>query len=389
MKIFFVTNLRLPNERGVSYGVVVMCRALAAAGAEVELVAPQCRPVSQITGDIWQYHQIDPGLFKLTRLPHLELPLPHLQYALMAWSFSFLAFFYLLRSRAKFVHVFNDAKELLFLLKLSGWWYRPKIVYEVHMLPVGWYDRFLERLAIGRVNLILVTTHHFAEFYKDKTLVFPNGIDLNEFDYLTPIASLRRELKLPAAGFLVGYSGRFTTMGMEKGIPELIKAVAKLIKKYPDLFLVCVGGTVEQIEKYQLDAKASKLPAKRAIFIGDVTRKTLYRYMRAFDICAMPFPNLPHYAVNMSPLKMFEYMAAKKPIIASDLPSIKEVLRDGCNALLVKPGDSGDLAAKIEMLYKNRSLSNYLATSAFREVKIKYQWVDRGAEEIRYLENTK
>jgi glycosyltransferase involved in cell wall biosynthesis len=84
---------------------------------------------------------------------------------------------------------------------------------------------------------------------------------------------------------------------------------------------------------------------------------------------------------------MFEYMAAKNPIIASNLPSVKEVLIDSFNSLLTKPGDYRNLASKIEILFKQPTLGKKLAEQAFLEVSTKYTWIKRGMAELEFLQN--
>ena len=77
---------------------------------------------------------------------------------------------------------------------------------------------------------------------------------------------------------------------------------------------------------------------------------------------------------------MFEYMSAGVPIVASDLPTIREVLTDHENAILVKPGDSKDLAQGIMELLDDRELVNKLSKKAYEDVK-QYSW-DMRAERI-------
>ncbi|MCL4390420.1 MAG: glycosyltransferase family 4 protein [Patescibacteria group bacterium] len=382
MKIFYVTNLRLPNERGVSFGVVTMCKALSQAGNEVELIAPNQDQPSTMKGEtIWHYHQIDPKTFTLTKLSFWDISVPHLHNLALNWSFGLKVIIYLLKKKAEVVHLFNDTREILFLLKLISWFYHPFVIFELHILPIGRYEKIIEDLAIKRVDLLLVTTNRFAKYYQDhnfekgKILVFPNGIDLSEFDYGTSKKKLRSELNLPQDAFIVGYAGRFVTMGMEKGIPELIIAGKSLKARFPNIQLVCVGGPEEYVARYkQLD--------EGAIFIGNVPRKTLYKYMRAFDVCAMPFPWTEHFAYNMSPLKMFEYMASKNPIIATKLPSFGEILADHKNALLSKPGSWKSIAWNIEELIRDKRLCNKLSGAAFTEVTQKYTWEKRADSEV-------
>jgi glycosyltransferase involved in cell wall biosynthesis len=79
-----------------------------------------------------------------------------------------------------------------------------------------------------------------------------------------------------------------------------------------------------------------------------------------------------------SPLKLFEYLAAGRPIVASDLPALREVLRDGINALLVPADDPAALAASLLRLIQDRPLAARLARTAFDDAAL-YSWDARAA----------
>ncbi len=98
-------------------------------------------------------------------------------------------------------------------------------------------------------------------------------------------------------------------------------------------------------------------------------------YQKACDALLMPFPFTKHYAYYMSPLKMFEYMASKRPIIASDLPSIREILNKN-NSILVQPDDFNDLSDGVDRIIINKELSRRLAEQAFKDVQ-EYSWMKR------------
>ena len=97
------------------------------------------------------------------------------------------------------------------------------------------------------------------------------------------------------------------------------------------------------------------------------------------DALVIPFPDEPHYALYASPLKLFEYMASGRPIIASDLPALREVLNDR-NSLFFKPDNAADLARAVKMLKSSQMLGYHLSQQALADVK-NYTW-DKRAQRI-------
>jgi glycosyltransferase involved in cell wall biosynthesis len=82
------------------------------------------------------------------------------------------------------------------------------------------------------------------------------------------------------------------------------------------------------------------------------------------------------YSLHVSPLKMFEYMASKRPIVASRLPAIEEILTDNQNALLGEPGCPEDIAKNIETALSNTELSTKIASRAYTGVQ-EHTWEKR------------
>ena len=95
------------------------------------------------------------------------------------------------------------------------------------------------------------------------------------------------------------------------------------------------------------------------------------------------FPNRPHYAFYASPLKLFEYMASGRPIIASDLPALREILNDK-NALFFEPGNADDLARAIKMLKQSQALGYHLSQQALSDVK-EYTWDKRALKILDFI----
>jgi glycosyltransferase involved in cell wall biosynthesis len=100
-------------------------------------------------------------------------------------------------------------------------------------------------------------------------------------------------------------------------------------------------------------------------------------------VLALPNPSSAISTLFTSPLKLFEYMAAGRPIVASDLPAIREVLHHDVDALLVAAGDPAALAAGIERVLADPGLARRLAEAALSAVPA-YSW-DRRAERLEAL----
>lgn len=390
-KITYISKLRMPEERGISFANAAECRAFAKLGYDLELVLPDRRQIKNLEGiDFWNYYQVKRNLFRIIKLDCIDLPqIPlvekivyHFRYLVISWSFCASAIIYLIKQKRKAVYVCNDSKEMLFTLAIVKLFYRPLVIYEVHILPGQAYDSFLEAVGLKAVTVLVSTTHRFKRHYlkngfpKNRIIVYPNGINLEDYDYRTPKSVLRKTLGLPVDKIILGFGGRFVTARMEKGIPELIKAAASPILKKHNVFVVCIGGPQEYVDKYKELARSLGIENYCTI-LGHVPPNKLYEYMRSFDICIMPFPWTKHFAFNMSPLKMFEYMASKRPLVATNLPVIKEILTHRVNSYLVKPGDVNSLAKGIREIITNQNLSKKISDQAFKEVKEKYLWKKR------------
>jgi glycosyltransferase involved in cell wall biosynthesis len=123
-----------------------------------------------------------------------------------------------------------------------------------------------------------------------------------------------------------------------------------------------------------LDAARQRgLDTARLTFRDRIAHAEVPTLLRALDVCVMPFPDTPHYRHDMSPLKMFEYMAAGRAILATDLPSVREVLVDGESALLVPPGDAPALARGMCRLLADADLRERLGVRARAEAA-RYSW---------------
>jgi len=212
------------------------------------------------------------------------------------------------------------------------------IVSDWHELSGTWKDRFVAR----RSTLCICTTQHLAQNLiaatgtKKPVEAIYGGVDMSAFA-LPPIP--RSALALPDAATLVGYVGYFTTHGYEKGLRTLIDSMQYV----EDAHVVLVGARGSERDEYAAYAE-QRVPGRFHIVDAQTfTRATAYE--RVMDVLVIPYPDEPHFREYGFPMKTYEYIAAGKPIVYSNLPILMEVLEK--RGVPFSPGDAKDLARAI------------------------------------------
>ena len=197
----------------------------------------------------------------------------------------------------------------------------------------------------------------------------PDGARLDPSRSVTPPRSAEHPV--------VTYAGHLYPW---KGVDILLRAMARL----PAVRGVIVGGHPAERDLGRLQALAGSLGiANRVTFTGFVSRRSVAQFLDKADVLVMPHTATPVSERYASPLKLFEYMAAGKPIVASDLSAVREILRDEENACLVTPGDADALSAGIARVLGDPALAGRVAHRAFDEAAT-YTW-SRRAERIEAL----
>jgi glycosyltransferase involved in cell wall biosynthesis len=258
----------------------------------------------------------------------------------------------------------------------------PGVIIERHSFPkkVSSLTKYMFRLSGG----VVVLTSFIKERLKTinvaekKILVAPDGVDIKAFE--------RPREKLNISGieegdFVYGYIGTLKTMGQEKGVADCLKALKELSKHYK---LLIVGGEPADIEHYRKMSEYLEV-ASQVVFVGKVPHADIPAYTQMCDVLVAPFPESEHYSFFMSPLKIFEYMASKRPIISTTLPSIREVLTDGLNAVLISPSDPSALARAITIFHDKPVFAQSISEKAYRDVTEKYTWNIRAKNIINFL----
>ncbi len=207
----------------------------------------------------------------------------------------------------------------------------------------------------------------------DKIAVWPDAVDLERFEHAPSQAAARDALRLPREGALAVYCGHFYA---EKGVPSLVDA-ARLLRKAT---VQLVGGWPEDIERMR--ERAQGCPTLH--FTGFVDNALVPLHLAAADALVLPNSARFPQARTTSPLKLFEYMAARRPIVATRIAAFAGLLRHGENAWLVAPDSAQALAEGIERVLASPELGERLAAQAWRDVQ-QYTWKRRATGILELL----
>lgn len=406
LRIAYVVDGRMPTEKANGYQSAQMCQAFIEEGCDLTLISPSRKKIVregiQTTTTVEDYYKLRVNLAKC-RLPSLDFI--HLLQERMgladgnilskagsmvtSYSMSVSLWVHLLRHGYDVIYIrsVHTLIALLALMPRSQW---QKVFFEVHTLPQR--PATLKRLlkSLPHIGGIVTVTGHLKRELAEKGIppeavcVAHDAVDLQTFGIDTGKAEARAQLGLPAGATIASFVGKFNTNGSEKGIPEILQSAKHILPDHPDLLFYFVGGPLEQVAAYRGLIGECGLPQENFIFMDKQSISLVPLFLKASDVLLMPHPWTTFYAYHVSPLKLFEYMSSGRPIVASDLPSIREILRHGENALLGAPGDPRAIAGNIRAVMGDTALADRIAARAREDVR-EFTWGRRCARILEFV----
>jgi len=372
MDLVYVANSVVPSRAANSMQVMNMCEAFADNGHDVTLLVPDRDAELSDVDDVHDYYDVAPTfeIRKCTR-PNLSS------------AGTFLVNYWIGREAAAMDPdlVFGRSVVACYFASLTG----ARTVFESHS-PMresrfGWLEEaFFSRL-IGHETFehLVVISDALREYYEE---AYPHlaGNVVVARDAADPVDTSVQPVALePAdAALQVGYVGNlYEGRGME--------LVASLARRLSDVHFHVVGGDPDDVDRWQ----SSLADVESITFHGFVSPGELDRYRLAFDVQVAPYQhdvatNAGHNTVRwMSPLKIFEYMAAGTAIVASDLPAIREILDDGETALLADPDAVDEWMDALVRLRDEPDLRSALGARARADFLDNYTWEQRAKEVLR------
>ncbi len=370
MNICYIASVRIPNEKASGLAIMRQCEAFAKIGNDVVLLRPYRS--NHITEDPFVFYGIE-KIFAIQTMSSFDFhqSLDVLGFYIARLSQMVSSFFYILKNTKSIDIVYARDPWMLFLPTLLL--RQKKIIWEAHQMQKGWVVRCVAR----RVQLLVCISkglqNYYAEFRKDKRiLVEPSGVNIEQFQNLPSVEDVRVRYGVPLDKKVIGYTGKYTTMGEGKGVDELIEAFALVSQKYQHLYLLIVGLEDTEMEVVKMVCQKNGIADDKYTLLP-LIQKDFALYVHMADILVMNYPNTEHYRNYMSPTKLFAYMASKKKVVASDLLSIRYIANESM-ITLVKPDSVESLIKGItDTLIQNDSEKQEQALLRVRE----YAWKPR------------
>lgn len=348
MTLYYVANARIPTQKAHGRTIAQFCAAAGEQGHDVTLVVPKRK--NNISEDVFSFYGVSES-FSVKFLTTIDLFWAEKwigRLAFMIQSLSFivsLKLWLFFKSRKNTVVYTREPWALAFGL----WGFTT--VFEAHVLPrrftalFGWLVRRAKLVvaisqSLGKRLLALGASHVTVE---------PSPVAYELFAQQHAPEKVREELEIPQDKFVVMYTGSFTTMNQDKGLKVMIEALAKLPE---DIHMVAVGASERDHAVYSDVAKQHGVVDRIALHSFQ-PHETVAKFHQAADVLAMPFPMTEHYNTHMSPIKMVEYMASQRPIVASRLNTITEVLTDD-HAWLCEPDSVESFVEQVLAVQKVR-----------------------------------
>ena len=356
MRLLYVANVRMPTERAHGVQIVKTCAALTKIGMNIELLVP--RRATPIESDTFGYYGTKEQ-FPIRKVPVVDtVSWGRPGFILESLSFAFSAVRY---ARREDVCLYGRDELILVFLSLFT---KREIIWESH---TGAWNYFA-RKAARRSKRVVVISRGLRDFYiargvpSEKIIVAPDAVDLEDFEKVETKEEARERLGISTLKKVALYVGDF---GGWKGTDTLFGASTFLPG---DISIVAIGGKDEQIALLK-----RKYPRVR--FLGFRPYSELPNNQVAADVLVLPNTATDTISTSFtSPLKLFTYMASGRPIVASDIPSIREVLPEE-GAYWCEPDSARDLARAIQSAVGDSKASE--RASVARMAVTRYTWEAR------------
>jgi glycosyltransferase involved in cell wall biosynthesis len=373
--IFYLFHGRFPSDKAAGLFAAKSCEAFGDHSMGLTLLVPRRRGV--LSQDPYTHYSLRHSFLTqyLWTIDVFHIPgIRRVAFYISYVAYAFMSFFYILLYAYKKDIVYSN--EVLPLLLAT--FVFPHTVYEVHDYPKT--KKWVYGLLLRRVQFIVVTNEWkrrrlIAEFSlpTEKLFVERNGVDIKEFTIDVSKALAREKLKLEPRKPIILYTGHLYSW---KGAHILAQAAESL----PNARVAFVGGTEKDIALFR--GLYGRIPSIQ--FFGHRPHDEIPLWQKAADVLVIP--NTAKEDISKfytSPMKLFEYMASDRPIVASDIPSVREIVSEA-DAFFTPPDDVTALTETLQYVLNHPDEAVGRARHARATVE-GYSWYARAERILQQL----
>jgi len=257
-------------------------------------------------------------------------------------------------------------------------------------LKMKFWD-YIEILAAKKADAVISVSQGIKDILvekgvdRNKIFVVPNGANVNLFK---PIDELEKTIKylrqlygINKNDYVIVFVGNFEP---HHGIEYLIKSAPLILREFPNTKFLIVGDGPIKNELVNLVDKLNL--SDEIIFTGRIDYEKIPFYINLASVCVAPFIRARNEKIGLSPLKIYEYLACGKPVIASDIKGAGDLLRHSNAGIAVKPEDPVELANAIIKLLKDEELRRQMGENGRKVVVNNYSWDHTAKKTIEVFE---
>lgn len=366
MKLAYLANNRFPSERAHAVQIAHMCKAFSEVVSDVTLFVNKRTNQSFHETSTFFAFEIP---FRIRRISH-GVFFPKVKISFYVSEMIFTLNFLFSRDQRNFDIIYSRNEWVLWFLSyfLGG----ERLVWESHEAKLNLPAKSLLKKGVKTVVISegIYQVYMSQGVNTNQVMTAHDGIDESFFGSVDNKSASRKRLELPLEQKIVMYIGGFDKW---KGIETFCEAssIDRSIK------FVAIGGRLEQVSVFK-----KRYPL--VTFLGQLPYSQLKDNQQAADILVIPNTDKePVSALYTSPLKLFAHMASGIPIVASDIPSLRNVLKEN-DAVFFKPDSSDSLSASINDVFKSYQVK--LANAErLKESAKGYTWTERAKSIINFI----
>lgn len=203
---------------------------------------------------------------------------------------------------------------------------------------------------------------------KSKFIELPNGVDVEKFSPQSVDRKFLEKFNISGNKKIILFVGGLDRAHYFKGLDYLLKAFQLINGQSENIVLVVVGGG--ELKNYFIKQAETLAISNKVIFAGNVNNNDLIKFYNMSDVLVLPSVD----KTEAFGMVLLEAMACKKPVIASDLPGVRTLIKNGINGFLVQPKDINELSKKIKKILNDENLALEMGENGRKKTEEKYSW---------------